>query len=72
MQGASYQIFSATPNKFSTTNSWIDLLGLVKQGVSTVGFESQNNTMVELRDGNKLVLDCKVFLKHDKTVRLVI
>ena len=36
-----------------------------------MGFESQNNTVVELRDGDNLVLDCKVFLKQDKTVRLI-
>ena len=54
----------------STSPSWLDsVLGQSKQGVFTADFEGENNTMVELGDGDSVVLDCKVYLKQEKTVR---
>ena len=34
-----------------------------------MAFEGENNTLVELGDGDNIILDCKVFLKQEKTVR---
>ena len=55
----------------STTRSpsWLDsALGRSKQGVFTADFEGENNTVVELEDGDNILLDCKVFLRKEKTV----
>ena len=50
--------------------SWLDsVLGQSKQGTA-VGFEGENNTVVELGDGDSAMLDCRVFLRQEKTVRL--
>ena len=50
--------------------SWLDsVLGQSKQGTA-VGFEGENNTVVELGDGDSAMLECKVFLRQEKTVRL--
>ena len=51
--------------------SWLDsALGQSKQGVFTADFEGENNTRLELEDGDNIMLDCKVFLRKDKTVSL--
>jgi len=55
----------------STTRSpsWLDsALGRSKQGVFTADFEGENNTVVELEDGDNILLDCKVFLRKEKTI----
>ena len=44
------------------------MLGRTKQGVFSADFEDDNNTRVVLGDGDNLTLDCRVFLKQDKTV----
>ena len=50
--------------------SWLDsALGQSKQGVFTADFEGENNTRLELEDGDNIMLDCKVFLRKEKTVR---
>ena len=55
----------------STSPTWVaSLLGRDKGGVFTADFEGENNTVVELGDGENMVLDCKVFLRQDKTVSL--
>ena len=60
---------AGSPQSSSTNNpSWIDLLGNLKQGVSTVHFDGVNNTVVQLGDGDNMVLDLKVFLNQRKTV----
>ena len=43
-------------------------MGRTKQGVFSADFEDDNNTKVVLGDGDNLTLDCRVFLKQDKTV----
>jgi len=49
--------------------SWLDsALGQSKQGVFTADFEGENNTRVELDDGDNVMLDCKVFLRKEKTI----
>ena len=65
----SYIISGGPQSSSSITPSWIDLLGHHKQGVSTVHFDGVNNTVVQLGDGESMVLDCKVFLRQGKTVR---
>jgi len=53
----------------STSPTWLDtVLGQSKQGVFTADFEGQNNTLVELGDGDNTTLDCKVYLKQEKTI----
>ena len=52
-----------------TDPSWLDsVLGQSKQGVFSADFEEENNTWVELGDGDNITLDCRVFLKQEKTV----
>lgn len=49
---------------------WLDsLLGNSKKGVFTADFEEVNGTTVEVRDGTQALLNCRVYLRHDKTVR---
>ena len=51
--------------------TWLDsVLGKSEHGVLSRDFEGLNNTVVEVGDGDKVMLDCKVFLKQEKTVRL--
>ena len=53
----------------SASHSWLDsVLGQTRQGVFSADFEDDNNTWVELGDGDNMTLDCRVFLKQDKTV----
>ena len=52
-----------------TDPSWLDsVLGQSKQGIFSADFEEENNTWVELGDGDNITLDCRVFLKQEKTV----
>ena len=39
-----------------------------KQGVFEADFESENGTTISVRDGRSVILNCKVYLIHDKTV----
>ena len=39
-----------------------------KHGVFEADFENQNGTTVTVRDGDSVVLGCRVYLLHDKTV----
>ena len=64
----SYIISGSPQSSSSITPSWLDLLGHVKQGVSTVDFDVVNNTVVQLGDGDNVVLECKVFLRQGKAV----
>ena len=41
----------------------------LKLGIFSADFEEENNTWVELGDGENMTLDCRVFLKQEKTVR---
>ena len=62
----SYIISGSPQSSSSITPSWIDLLGHVKQGVSTVHFDGVNNKVVQLVDGDNMVLDCTVFLRQGR------
>ena len=42
-----------------------------KKGVFEADFENPNNTIVTVRDGDSVVLNCRVYLLHDKTVSLI-
>ena len=54
----------------NTSPTWLNsVLGKSNQGVFTADFEGKNNTVLELGDGDSVVLDCKVFLKQEKMVR---
>ena len=44
------------------------MLGASKEGVFTADFLSPNGTTVSVRDGGTAILDCRVYLRHDKTV----
>ena len=56
----------------SSTSSWIDGLlgGKSKQGVYTADFLDDNGTMISVRDGETAILNCSVYLRHNKTVFL--
>ena len=64
--------FLALQQLSSTTSpTWLDsVLGQSKQGVFSADFEGKNNTVLEVGDGDSVVLDCEVFLKQEKTVRI--
>ena len=48
---------------------WLEsVLGASKEGVFTADFLSKNGTTVSVRDGGTALLDCRVYLRHDKTV----
>ena len=54
---------------FAASPSWLEsVLGEPKQGVFSASFEGVNNTVLEFDDGDNAIIDCKVFLKQDKTV----
>ncbi|XP_071743348.1 zwei Ig domain protein zig-8 isoform X2 [Lepeophtheirus salmonis] len=59
-------------NKDNNKNvdNWLDgLLGSkFKQGVYSAAFENENGTTYSIRDGDTALLDCKVYLRHNKTV----
>ena len=51
---------------------WLDsVLGQSKQGIFSADFEEENNTWVERGDGDNITLDCRVFLKQEKTVGII-
>lgn len=39
-----------------------------KHGVFEADFENQNGTTITVRDGDSVLLNCRVYLLHDKTV----
>ena len=54
----------------NTSSTWLDsVLGQSKHGVFSADFEGKNNTVLEVGDGDSVMLDCNVFLKQEKTVR---
>jgi len=56
-------------SSYTSSSSWLDsVLGQSKHGVFTADFEGENNTLVELGDGDNTTLDCKVYLKQEKTI----
>ena len=62
---------SSVFSKVTADSSWLDnVLGQSKQGVFSADFEEENNTWVELGDGDNMTLDCRVFLKQEKTVNV--
>ena len=51
--------------------SWVDDIlqgGSSLRGVFTADFEEDNGTVVSVRDGETAVLNCRVYLRHNKTV----
>jgi hypothetical protein len=51
------------------SDAWLaKLLGKSKQGVYEADFEDENGTTINVRDGNSVLLNCRVYLIHDKTV----
>ena len=56
----------------TTSPSWIDglLRGKSKQGVFTADFLDENGTTLTVRDGEMALLNCSVYLRHDKTVKI--
>ena len=61
---------SGHPEKSKQSDLWLDsvLGGESKEGVFTADFLSPNGTTVTVRDGGTALLDCRVYLRHDKTV----
>ena len=58
----------------SDDKEWVDGLlgGKSKHGVYTADFLDENGTTVAVRDGDTAILDCNVYLRHDKTVSLLL
>ena len=56
--------------KNTSSSSWIDGLlgGKSKHGVFTADFLDDNGTIVTVRDGETAMLNCSVYLRHNKTV----
>ena len=56
----------------TSSPSWIDglLRGKSKQGVFTADFLDENDTTLAVRDGETALLNCSVYLRHDKTVTI--
>ena len=56
----------------SSTSSWIDGLlgGKSKQGVYSADFLDDNGTTISVRDGETAILNCSVYLRHNKTVSI--
>ena len=68
--GAGSHRNSNNDNDGDEKRDWLDsLLGNSKKGVFTADFEEINGTTVEVRDGTRALLNCRVYLRHDKTVR---
>ena len=64
-------LFTGNLSSKTASDSWLDsVLGQSRQGVFSADFEDDNNTWVELGDGENMTLDCRVFLKQDKTVNI--
>lgn len=42
-----------------------------KQGIFEADFENENGTTVTVRDGESVILNCRVYLLHDKTVSTI-
>ena len=64
---------NSTSNDGDGGSDWVldSLLGgKSKQGVFTADFLDENGTTVTVRDGDSTLLNCNVYLRHDKTVRL--
>jgi hypothetical protein len=57
-------------SKNTSSSSWIDGLlgGKSKHGVFTADFLDDNGTVVTVRDGEVAMLNCSVYLRHNKTV----
>ena len=57
-------------SKNTSSSSWIDGLlgGKSKHGVFTADFLDDNGTVVTIRDGETAMLNCSVYLRHNKTV----
>ena len=57
---------------FNRTSSWIDGLlgGKSKQGVFTADFLDDNGTVLTVRDGETALLNCSIYLRHNKTVMI--
>ena len=58
--------------KNTSSSSWIDGLlgGKSKHGVFTADFLDDNGTIVTVRDGETAMLNCSVYLRHNKTVSI--
>ena len=54
----------------TSSSAWIDGLlgGKSKQGVFTADFLDDNGTVLTVRDGETALLNCSVYLRHNKTV----
>ena len=59
--------------KNTSSSSWIDGLlgGKSKHGVFTADFLDDNGTIVTVRDGETAMLNCSVYLRHNKTVSTI-
>jgi len=58
-------------SKHANRSEWVlDALlgGKSKVGVFTADFLDENGTTVSVRDGHSTILNCNVYLRHDKTV----
>ena len=67
-QGASRANRKRLQRLQSSTPHFLDTLLEPKTGVYTADFEQANGTIISVRDGTSAVLDCKVYLRHNKTV----
>ncbi len=67
-------VFLPVPSTWPKSNSneeWLDQLLEPKTGVFEADFEEENGTTVTVRDGKSALLNCRVYLLHDKTVSVL-
>ncbi|XP_059089429.1 uncharacterized protein LOC131885416 isoform X1 [Tigriopus californicus] len=58
---------SSVESSLVNDKQWMSSLSN-KEGTFTADFEEENGTTIAVRDGTKAVLNCRVYLRHDKTV----
>ena len=64
------QHFSEDPDEIDLSLEKV-LRDKSKHGVFEADFENRNGTTVTVRDGDSVLLNCRVYLLHDKTVRML-
>ncbi|XP_059089430.1 uncharacterized protein LOC131885416 isoform X2 [Tigriopus californicus] len=57
---------SSVESSLVNDKQWMSSLSN-KEGTFTADFEEENGTTIAVRDGTKAVLNCRVYLRHDKT-----
>lgn len=64
-------VSASSVSSSSLKDAFLDKVLTDKSGVFTADFDEANGTEITVRDGTSALLDCKVYLRHDKTVKKV-